>query len=77
MLSLHGFYPYVVVVVFLINIIHPIANEKTVTTMESSSQEDFIIIIVFSFTGFNMKASKCLKTLTFKSTIFHSSSAQL
>lgn len=51
---------------------HPIANEKTVTTIERRSQEGFSLIIVFSFIPFNRKASKCLKTLKFKSTFFFS-----
>lgn len=53
-----------------INIIHPIVNEKTVTTIESSSQEGFRLIIGFTFIPFNGKASKCLKTLKFILIVF-------
>lgn len=40
------------------------------TTIESSSQEGFRLIIGFSFIPFNRKASKCLKTLKFILTVF-------
>lgn len=46
--------PYVLGFVSFISITHPIPKEKTVITVGSSSHEDFIRILVFSFTGFNM-----------------------